>query len=127
MTVYELAKLKRWQCTGCRHQVSVTAQTILHNTKIPLTVRFWAAYLMTADKRGISGASFAAPAWSATLRDSMDDAPQVAAGYDQPGTRVAARRSVSRRDLDWRDPGRIEGESAAEGTESRGCGETWPR
>jgi ribosomal protein L37AE/L43A len=37
---YELVKLKRWQCTGCRHQVSVTAQTILHNTKIPLTVWF---------------------------------------------------------------------------------------
>src|ERR1700741_3581786 len=54
MTVYELAKLKRWQCTGCRHQVSVTAQTILHNTKIPLTVWFWAAYLMTTDKRGLS-------------------------------------------------------------------------
>jgi transposase-like protein len=49
-----LVKLKRWQCTGCRHQVSVTAQTILHNTKIPLTVWFWAAYLMTTDKRGIS-------------------------------------------------------------------------
>jgi len=36
-SAYELVKLKRWQCTGCRHQVSVTAQTILHNTKIPLT------------------------------------------------------------------------------------------
>jgi len=27
---------------------------VLHNTKIPLTVWFWAAYLMTTDKRGIS-------------------------------------------------------------------------
>ena len=51
---YELAKLRRWQCTGCRHQVSLTAGTILHNTKTPLTVWFWAAYLMTTDKRGIS-------------------------------------------------------------------------
>ena len=32
----------------------MTAQTILHNAKIPLTVWFWAAYLMTTDKRGIS-------------------------------------------------------------------------
>jgi hypothetical protein len=39
---------------GCRHQVSLTAGTILHNTKTPLTVWFWAAYLMTTDKRGIS-------------------------------------------------------------------------
>ena len=27
---------------------------MLHNTKLPLTVWFWAAYLMTTDKRGIS-------------------------------------------------------------------------
>jgi transposase-like protein len=47
-------KLRRWQCAGCRHQVSLTAGTILHNTKTPLTVWFWAAYLMTTDKRGVS-------------------------------------------------------------------------
>src|SRR5260370_12012595 len=50
---YELES-KRWQCAGCRHQVSLTAGTILHNTKTPLTVWFWAAYLMTTDKRGVS-------------------------------------------------------------------------
>ena len=53
-SAYELVKLKRWQCTGCRHQVSLTAGTILDNTKTPLTVWFWAAYLMTTDKRGVS-------------------------------------------------------------------------
>ncbi len=51
---YELVKLRRWQCARCRHQVSLTAGTILHNTKTPLTVWFWAAYLMTTDKRGVS-------------------------------------------------------------------------
>ena len=51
---YELVKVRRWQCTDCRHQVSLTAGTILHNTKTPLTVWFWAAYLMTTDKRGVS-------------------------------------------------------------------------
>src|SRR6266516_3248008 len=51
---YELVKLRHWQCVGCRHQVSLTAGTILHNTKTPLTVWFWAAYLMTTDKRGVS-------------------------------------------------------------------------
>jgi transposase-like protein len=51
---YELVRLRRWQCAGCRHQVSLTAGTILHNTKTPLTVWFWAAYLMATDKRGIS-------------------------------------------------------------------------
>jgi transposase-like protein len=47
-------KLRRWQCARCRYQASLTAGTILHNTKTPLTVWFWAAYLMTTDKRGIS-------------------------------------------------------------------------
>ena len=51
---YELVKLRLWQCAGCRHQVSVTAGTTLDNTKTPLTVWFWAAYLMTTDKRGVS-------------------------------------------------------------------------
>ena len=51
---YELMNQRRRQCAGCRHQVSLTAGTVLHRTKIPLTQWFWAAYLMTTDKRGIS-------------------------------------------------------------------------
>jgi len=54
----EIAVLMNWRSSAggsapvCRHQVSLTAGTILHNTKTPLTVWFWAAYLMTTDKRG---------------------------------------------------------------------------
>lgn len=51
---YGLAKQRRWQCAACRDQVSLTAGTVLHNTKTPLTLWFWAAYLMTTDTRGIS-------------------------------------------------------------------------
>lgn len=51
---YELDMPRLWQCAGCRYQASVTAGTILHRTKTPLTVWFWAAYLMTTDKRGLS-------------------------------------------------------------------------
>jgi Transposase zinc-ribbon domain len=51
---YELVNQRRRQCAGCRHQVSLTAGTVLHRTKIPLTHWFWAAYLMTTDKRGVS-------------------------------------------------------------------------
>lgn len=51
---YELVNQRRRQCVKCRHQVSLTSGTILHRTKIPLTAWFWAAYLMTTDKRGIS-------------------------------------------------------------------------
>jgi transposase-like protein len=51
---YQLTAHRRWQCVGCRHQTSLTAGTILHNTKTPLTVWFWAAYLAVTDRRGIS-------------------------------------------------------------------------
>lgn len=51
---YRLKELRRWQCAACRYQVSLTAGTILHNTKTPLTVWFWATYLTVTDKRGMS-------------------------------------------------------------------------
>ena len=51
---YELLKQRRRQCAKCRYQVSLTAGTVLHRTKIPLTHWFWAAFLMTTDKRGVS-------------------------------------------------------------------------
>src|SRR5437588_471971 len=51
---YRLMEHRRWQCVACRYQVSLTAGTILHNTKTPLAVWFWAAYLTVTDKRGIS-------------------------------------------------------------------------
>jgi transposase-like protein len=51
---YELLNQRRQQCCKCRFQVSLTSGTILHRTKIPLTHWFWAAYLMTTDKRGVS-------------------------------------------------------------------------
>jgi len=49
-----MTTVRRWQCAGCRYQASLTAGTILHNTKTTLTVWFWAAYLTVTDKRGIS-------------------------------------------------------------------------
>ena len=51
---YAMANYRRWKCAACRYQASLTAGTILHNTKTPLTLWFWAAYLMTTDTRGIS-------------------------------------------------------------------------
>lgn len=49
-----MVRQRHWQCVACRHQVSLTSGTVLHNTKTPLTLWFWAAYLMTTDTRGIS-------------------------------------------------------------------------
>ena len=43
-----------FECAGCRRQTSVTAGTIMHGSKLPLTVWFWAAYLMATHSNGIS-------------------------------------------------------------------------
>jgi transposase-like protein/ribosomal protein L37AE/L43A len=43
-----------WQCSACRYQVSLTAGTVLHRTRIPLHVWFWSAYLVTTATPGIS-------------------------------------------------------------------------
>ncbi len=51
---YRMKEHRRWQCAACRYQVPLTAGTILHNTKTPLTVWFWAAYLTVTDTRGMS-------------------------------------------------------------------------
>ena len=50
---YRLAN-GRYQCAKCRHQVSVTAGTVLHKTHMPLTQWFLAFYFVCQDKRGIS-------------------------------------------------------------------------
>lgn len=46
----------RYRCQGCQKQVSVTSGTVLHRTRIPLTVWFEAAWLITASKTGVSAA-----------------------------------------------------------------------
>lgn len=45
---------KLYQCSQCRHQVSVIADTMFHATKVPLVKWFWAIYLTASDKGGIS-------------------------------------------------------------------------
>src|SRR5512134_1207818 len=49
---YELSTRELFQCRSCRHQVSVTAGTILHRTRVPLHLWFSAAYLVTTHTRG---------------------------------------------------------------------------
>ena len=56
---YELKGVGRYQCTKCRHQTSITANTIMHHTRLPLTKWFWAIYLVACDKRGISALTLA--------------------------------------------------------------------
>lgn len=43
-----------WQCKGCGVQTSVTAGTVMHRTRMPLQLWFWAAYLVATHHPGIS-------------------------------------------------------------------------
>ncbi len=52
-TYRQLVGYSRSVCRGCRRQTSINAGTILHGSKLPLTVWFWAAYLMATHSNGI--------------------------------------------------------------------------
>jgi len=51
---YYMEKRKVFQCTECRNQTSLTANTIFHKTRTPMKKWFWAIYLVGSDKRGCS-------------------------------------------------------------------------
>jgi len=43
-----------WECAVCHAQTSVTAGTVMHRTRTPLRLWFWAAYLVATHHPGIS-------------------------------------------------------------------------
>lgn len=43
-----------WECAACHRQTSLTAGTVLHKTRTPLHLWFWATYLMTTATPGMS-------------------------------------------------------------------------
>jgi transposase-like protein len=51
---FDLPRRKLYQCKDCGHQTSVTAGTVMHRTRTPLRKWFWAIYLVSNDKRGLS-------------------------------------------------------------------------
>ena len=71
-----------YECLDCGRQTSITAGTVMHRSKLALTVWFWAAHLMATHSNGMSALQFAAQlgityktAWLLTqkLRRSMVD------------------------------------------------------
>jgi len=51
---YSIITRGLYECTECHYQASVTAGTVMEKTHIPLQTWFWAIYLFTKDKRGMS-------------------------------------------------------------------------
>ena len=56
---YTLKNRRQYQCARCRHQASLTANTVMHRSHLPLTKWFWAIYLVACDKRGIPALALA--------------------------------------------------------------------
>ena len=42
------------QCSKCQYQASLTSSTVFHKTRTPLVKWFWAIYLVSQDKGGVS-------------------------------------------------------------------------
>ncbi len=55
---YLIATRQLLQCKACSHQVSPTAGTVMHRSKMPLTLWFQAAYLVTTHTPGLSALQF---------------------------------------------------------------------
>lgn len=51
---YRVEKRRCYSCSHCGHQVSPTAGTIFHKSRTPLKTWFYAMFLMTASKNGVS-------------------------------------------------------------------------
>ena len=56
---YPIKGYRRYQCAKCHHQTSLTANTVMHRSHLPLKKWFWAMYLVACDKRGISALALA--------------------------------------------------------------------
>lgn len=54
-TFHKLASRRAFSCAACGHHVLPTAGTILHDTRTPLTLWFYAMYLFVTTRRGVSG------------------------------------------------------------------------
>jgi transposase-like protein len=54
LSVSHLRDRKKWECNKCEYQFSVTANTLFHDSHLPLWKWFLAVYLMCESKKGIS-------------------------------------------------------------------------
>ena len=56
---YFISERKLYQCKKCRHQTSLTAGTVMQGTRTSFLIWFWAIYLVSTDKRGLSALALA--------------------------------------------------------------------
>lgn len=54
----KLSFRRQYQCRACKHQASVTAGTVMQDTKLSLRVWFWGMFLVARHKKSISALQF---------------------------------------------------------------------
>ena len=82
---YPLPRRRLTQCKGCGHQASLTAGTVLHKTRTPLTQWFRAAYLMTTLTPGISALQLQRQLGLRQYRTAWVMCHKLRAGMVRPG------------------------------------------
>ena len=86
-----------YECASCGKQTSVTAGTILHGSKLPLTVWFWASYLMSTHSDGISALQLQKQLALGSYKSSVAARRQAAPRYDRSGSWTACGDCRDRR------------------------------
>jgi ribosomal protein L37AE/L43A len=75
-----------WQCKRCGHQASVTAGTVMHKTRTPLTLWFWAAYLVATHTPGENdGMRWPRRPWRALVRPLVPPSQREPSYVDESG------------------------------------------
>jgi transposase-like protein len=96
------------ECSLCSYQCSVTAGTIFHKTRTPLSSWFWAIYRMSHDKKGIS---------------AMQLAKEIGISYPTAWLMLhKIRKAMSDRDQGYRLSGLVEVDEGYVGGEEHGKG-----
>lgn len=109
---YERTKRRLFECAGCGYQASLTAGTIFHKTRTPLLKWFWAIYLASQDKGGVS---------------AMRLSKQLELGYKTAWTMLhKIRKAMGQRDKGYTLSGSIEMDEGffggtGKGTRGRGA------
>ncbi len=100
---WELAKAFTFECAGCGKQTSVTAGTVMHGSKLPLTAWFWAAYLMATHSNGHPfqrhfGTATPQPTRPRLLQVGVAAVRQTSPRHGRAGSLAARRSRRGRRD-----------------------------
>lgn len=82
---YVIEKRRLFQCAACRRQTSAIAGTVMHRTRTPLPVWFWAARLMTTLTPGISALQLQRQLGLASYQTAWTLCHKLRAGTVRPG------------------------------------------